>query len=255
MINAQSGSGNGSTRYGRVEIRAKMPTGDWIWPALWMLPVNNTYGPWPASGEIDIVEARGNSIEYTDHGSNFVQGALNWGPTPALNSVQKSLSWWSNKRVPFSADFHTYALEWTSSFIRIYVDTRLTPLLEYKFKKPFFETGDYPATVINETTGAVQNLQDPWTDPATGQPKESAKGSYAAPFDQEFYLIMNVAVGGTNGFFPDGQGNKPWFNGDKNAMRSFAEAQSQWYPTWPQNLDDRAMVVDYVKMWRHCDGD
>lgn len=92
----------------------------------------------------------------------------------------------------------------------------------------------------------------------------------------EFYLIMNVAVGGTNGFFPDGQGNKPWFNGDKSesslhhasfhlgtyflilsldAMRSFAEAQSQWYPTWPQNLDDRAMVVDYVKMWRHCDGD
>lgn len=88
----------------------------------------------------------------------------------------------------------------------------------------------------------------------------------------EFYLIMNVAVGGTNGFFPDGQGNKPWFNGDKSkyslhaslihslilsldAMRTFAEAQSQWYPTWPQNVDDRAMVVDYVKMWRHCDGD
>lgn len=40
-----------------------------------------------------------------------------------------------------------------------------------------------------------------------------------------------------------------------DAMRSFAEAQSQWYPSWPQNLDDRAMVVDYVKMWRHCDGD
>lgn len=39
-----------------------------------------------------------------------------------------------------------------------------------------------------------------------------------------------------------------------DAMRTFAEAQSQWYPTWPQNLDDRAMAIDYVKMWKHCDG-
>jgi len=254
MINAKSGSGNASTRYGRVEIRAKMPTGDWLWPALWMLPVNNTYGPWPASGEIDIVESRGNGIEYTNHGSNYVQGALNWGPIPALNSVQKSLSWWSNKRTPFSNDFHTYVLEWTTNFIRIYVDTRLTPLLEYKFAKPFFETGDYPATVINATTGAAESLKDPWADPETGLPIESAKGAWAAPFDQEFYLIMNVAVGGTNGWFPDGQGNKPWLNQDTHAMRSFAEAKEQWYPTWPENLDDRAMAIDYVKMWKHCDG-
>ncbi|KIK58092.1 glycoside hydrolase family 16 protein [Collybiopsis luxurians FD-317 M1] len=254
VINAQSGSGNGSTKYGRVEIRAKMPTGDWIWPALWMLPVNNTYGAWPRSGEIDLVESRGNGISYTAHGANYVQGALNWGPTPELNSVSKSYSWWSDKRVPFSRDFHTYVLEWTTSFIRIYVDTRLHTLLEYQFNEPFFEKGDYPDTIVNGTNGQVQTLQDPWVDPATGQPKESAKNRWSAPFDQEFYLIMNVAVGGLNGWFPDGQGNKPWFNGGQNAMRSFANAQSQWYPTWPQNLDDRAMAVDYVKMWRHCDG-
>lgn len=51
-------------RYGRVEISAKLPRGDWLWPALWMLPVNDTYGPWPRSGEIDIMEARGNGPEY-----------------------------------------------------------------------------------------------------------------------------------------------------------------------------------------------
>ncbi len=50
-------------QFGRVEIRARMPRGDWLWPALWMMPVNETYGPWPASGEIDIIEARGNSPE------------------------------------------------------------------------------------------------------------------------------------------------------------------------------------------------
>ena len=47
--------------YGRVEARAKMPAGDWIWPAIWMMPVREVYGNWPTSGEIDIVESRGNA--------------------------------------------------------------------------------------------------------------------------------------------------------------------------------------------------
>ena len=54
-----------SIQYGRVEVKAKLPRGDWIWPSIWMLPVNETYGPWPMSGEIDIMSARGNSAEYT----------------------------------------------------------------------------------------------------------------------------------------------------------------------------------------------
>lgn len=49
-----------SFKYGRVQIRAKLPKGDWIWPAIWMLPKDNAYGQWPASGEIDIMESRGN---------------------------------------------------------------------------------------------------------------------------------------------------------------------------------------------------
>lgn len=49
-----------SAKYGRVVIRAKMPKGDWIWPAIWMLPKHAEYGSWPSSGEIDIVESRGN---------------------------------------------------------------------------------------------------------------------------------------------------------------------------------------------------
>lgn len=47
-------------RYGRVEFKAKLPVGDWLWPALWLLPARQEYGNWPASGEIDVMESRGN---------------------------------------------------------------------------------------------------------------------------------------------------------------------------------------------------
>jgi beta-glucanase (GH16 family) len=61
-INTKMGA---SIRYGRVEVTAKLPKGDWLWPAIWMLPVSNVYGEWPASGEIDIVESRGNNYTYS----------------------------------------------------------------------------------------------------------------------------------------------------------------------------------------------
>jgi hypothetical protein len=76
-----------------------------------------------------------------------------------------------------------------------------------------------------------------------------------------FYLILDVAVGGTNGWFPDGAGNKPWLNGAlgmflllgssptvvrclsmyADAMQTFAQAEDKWYKTWPSSEEDRAM--------------
>ena len=47
-------SGTAGIKYGKVEVKAKNPRGDWLWPAIWMLPVDNMYGPWPLSGEIDV---------------------------------------------------------------------------------------------------------------------------------------------------------------------------------------------------------
>ncbi|EKM82304.1 hypothetical protein AGABI1DRAFT_124786 [Agaricus bisporus var. burnettii JB137-S8] len=233
--------GKSSIRYGRVEIKAKMPTGDWLWPAIWMLPKDEVYGPWPLSGEIDILESRGNNIRYTARGSNYVQGSLNWGPTQILNGVSKSYSWWQERRKSFGSEFRTYALEWTDKWLRIYVDNRLHTLLDIKFDKPFFERGEFPEVIFDGPNPVA--LKNPWIN-----------GTNVTPFDQEFYLILNVAVGGTNGWFPDVQGDKPWLDASQNAMRDFALAQSQWYPTWPTNVEDRAMVVDYVKMWKHCDG-
>ncbi|KAJ7848509.1 glycoside hydrolase family 16 protein [Mycena olivaceomarginata] len=182
-----------------------------LWPAIWLLPVNSTYGSWPRSGEIDMVESRGNGIRYTNRGSNYVQGALNWGPNPALNAVEKTYSWWTDRRVPFTAGWHTYTLEWTESWLRISVDSRLHTLLG-----------------VNGT------------------------GGNAAPFDQDFYLIMNVAVGGTNGWFPDGQGDKPWLNHAGNPMVDFIKNKAQWLPTWPEDPKERGLGVDYVRMWKHC---
>jgi len=216
-----------------------MPNGDWLWPALWMLPTENVYGPWPLSGEIDIVESRGNGIEYTGRGSNFVQGSLNWGPTTYLDGVSKSYSWWTEKRTSFASGFHTYVLEWTQDFLRIYVDTRLHTLLDFRFNQPFFKRGDFPQIIFNGS--GLAPLPNPWIN-----------GSYSTPFDQEFYLIMNVGVGSTNGWFPDGQGKKPWLNQAQNPVRDFITAIDQWYPTWPTTVEDRAMIVDYVKMWKHC---
>mmetsp|Transcript_9153 Transcript_9153/g.1364 ORF Transcript_9153/g.1364 Transcript_9153/m.1364 type:complete len:98 (+) Transcript_9153:370-663(+) len=68
-----------SFKYGRVEVNAKLPKGDWLWPAIWMLPTSNAYGGWPASGEIDIVESRGN-VGYPAGGPESIGSTLHFGP-------------------------------------------------------------------------------------------------------------------------------------------------------------------------------
>jgi beta-glucanase (GH16 family) len=203
-----------------------------------MLPTVNTYGPWPVSGEIDIVEARGNAISYPRQGSNVVRGSLNWGPLTWINKVSLTYGWWSMRRASYGSEFHTYTLEWTDKFLRIYVDTRLHHMMDIRFNIPFFQRGQFPPVVQNGSDYIA--LKNPW-----------ANGTMAAPFDHKFYLILNVAVGGTNGWFPDGAGDKPWLDGSSTAMRDFAMSRDKWYPTWSNN-DDRAMIVDYVKMWEVC---
>ena len=61
-----------------------MPRGDWIWPAIWMLPKNAEYGNWPSSGEIDIVESRGNAN--CANGLNSFGSTLHWGPDWATDA-------------------------------------------------------------------------------------------------------------------------------------------------------------------------
>lgn len=221
-----------SIRYGRVEVVAQLPAGDWLWPAIWLLPVNDTYGPWPASGEIDIMEARGNNYTFPQGGDNIVSSTLHWGPDPDTDA------WWQNNvkrqalHTTWSAGFHTFGLEWSEKYIFSYIDTRLLQVLYTQFDAPFWQRGSFPVSSANGT-----RLVDPW----------SQTGRDSTPFDQDFYLILNVAVGGTNGWFEDGVSGKPWVDASPTARRDFWNARDQWYPTWK---DSGRMIVKSVKMWQ-----
>jgi beta-glucanase (GH16 family) len=70
--------GKKSIRYGKIEVVAKLPRGDWLWPAIWMMPENSTYGEWPKSGEIDIMESRGNTPGYSAGGRDVYTSTLHW---------------------------------------------------------------------------------------------------------------------------------------------------------------------------------
>jgi beta-glucanase (GH16 family) len=217
-------------RYGRIEVIAQMPKGDWLWPAIWLLPADYTYGPWPRSGEIDIVESRGNDVGYKLGGNNVVSSALHWGPTPTTDG------WWRTtvKRLAFhtsySEDFHTFGLEWTDKYIFTYVDNRLLQVMYINFDQPFWHKGQFPLTENNGT-----KLEDPWG--STGRPE--------TPFDQDFYLIISLGVGGTNGWFLDGQGGKPWVDRSPNAKLDFWNAREKWYPTWQERGE---LIVKRVKV-------
>ncbi|KAF2770435.1 glycoside hydrolase family 16 protein [Teratosphaeria nubilosa] len=224
-----------SIKFGRVEVEAKLPAGDWLWPAIWMLPVNNTYGPWPASGEIDIMESRGNNYTYPQGGDNIVSSTLHWGPDSDNDG------WWQNNvkrealHTTYAAQFHTYGLEWNEKYLFTYIDSRLLQVVYVNFNKPFWQKGDFPAADTNGT-----RLVDPWNT-----------GRDSTPFDQDFYLILNVAVGGTNGWFDDGVAGKPWVDASPTAKKEFWEARDQWYPTWQKN-DQGQMQIKSVKMWQQA---
>ncbi|KAK9366564.1 concanavalin A-like lectin/glucanase domain-containing protein [Lipomyces kononenkoae] len=223
-------------RYGKVEVTAKLPQGDWLWPAIWMMPTDSVYGPWPASGEIDICESRGNDHTYPPGGNNVMSSTLHWGPTMELDRYFKTHTALTLTHSTFADGFHTYGLEWSEKYIMTYLDGRLRQVVYHKFGTPFWPYGNFPSTYDNGST-----VSDPW--PAN---------DVQAPFDQDFYLILNVAVGGTNGWFPDNEGNKPWNNGDRQtAMNSFWNARSQWEPTWG-DATSRAMIVDSVKIYTMC---
>ncbi|KAI6854494.1 hypothetical protein D0864_15846 [Hortaea werneckii] len=219
-----------SIKYGRVEVEAKLPAGDWLWPAIWMLPVNNTYGPWPASGEIDLMESRGNNYTYPQGGDNIVSSTLHWGPDPNNDA------WWKNNvkrqalHTTYAKGFHIYGLEWTPKYLFTFIDTRLLQVTYVNFNKPFWDKADFPPSDANGT-----RIVDPW----------SQTGRDSTPFDQDFYLIINVAVGGTNGWFEDGVNGKPWVDASPTAPRDFWNARDQWHPTWE---DNGVMQIKSVKI-------
>ncbi|MBT8068204.1 MAG: glycoside hydrolase family 16 protein [Gammaproteobacteria bacterium] len=144
-------------RYGRIEARMRLPGGQGLWPAFWLLPQDNAYGTWAASGEIDVMEA----VNLGGSGGNSVVGTLHYGGQWPNNVFTGN-----DYVVPSSAtdEFHTYALEWDVDQMRWYVD------------------------------GVLYGMQNSWYTSAAAFP---------APFDQRFYILFNVAVGGNFPGAPD----------------------------------------------------
>ena len=103
----------GDWTFGRFEIRAKLPDGQGIWPAIWMMPTNSPYGSWAAGGEIDIVESRGNKITET-------VGALHFGGKWPGNVHLDHTYKFPGKNA--AEDFHVYAVEWNAETISWFVD-------------------------------------------------------------------------------------------------------------------------------------
>ena len=172
-------------RYGRAEIRAKVADGQGMWPAIWMLPTDYVYGGWPSSGEIDIFESFNPSPANTE-----VAGTLHYGlkwPQWKLTGASFELD-----QSP-AQDFHVYAVEWEADEIRWYVD------------------GEHYQTQRSE--GWYNYI---WQGQQTGFGVANPR----APFDENFHMILNMAVGGDPVGAPE--------------------------TNWPE---DREMLVDYVRLY------
>lgn len=135
----------GDWKYGRIEVKAKIPAGTGMWPAIWMLPTKWEYGGWPQSGEIDIMENVG-------YWPDSVFGTVHTGKYNGMLGTQKSKA---TVRKDLSKAFHVYAIEWTAEDITFFVDKEVYNVFK------------------NDGTGVA-----------------------AWPFDKEFHLLLNIAVGG-----------------------------------------------------------
>ena len=151
--------GKAAWRYGKVEVRARLPQGQGTWPAIWMLPKDEAYGGWAASGEIDVLEAvnLGVPCKACPTGrEDTILGTLHFGDRWPKN-VHKG----EEVHAPEVLDgFHTFAIEWEPQRITWQIDGR---------------------------TYATREASEWWS---------AGSKAPGAPFDREFYLILNLAIGG-----------------------------------------------------------
>lgn len=223
-----------SFKYGTVEIKAKLPAGDWLKPSIKLLPRDDVYGNWPRSGEMDFIEARGNRKlmkNKKNHGINQITSTLHFGPKHDVNGWEHAHFKKSNSK-GFNEKFHVYKLDWNENGIKFFIDNKEYGNITIEGEDNFWKIGEFRNW---------KNEKNPW-----------AKGTSMAPFDQEFYIVIGLAVGGVSGYFPDNFENdphpKPWPNRSQNAPLQFWQAKDQWYETWTSSPDSADFQIDYVKV-------
>ncbi len=127
--------GKADWKYGKIEIRAQLPEGQGIWPAIWMLPTEEIYGGWPKSGEIDIMELVG-------HEPHKVHGTVHYGEDWPNNKFLGQA--YTLREGNFSDDFHVFTIEWERNEIRFFVDEneffKVTPDRISPYNYPFNQT-------------------------------------------------------------------------------------------------------------------
>lgn len=181
-----STKGLGDFKYGRFEMRAKLPFGQGSHPAFWMLPTDDVYGGWPNSGEIDILEAVNlKTIDEEGVTESKVIGTLHYGKDSPKNS-KSGKEYTLPDGVNPADDFHTYAIEWQEGEMRWYVDGYL------------YQTQMASQVRYNSKDQAVGLSHRGWFteyyDIISGELETHWD---ASPYDQEFHMLLNLAVGGT----------------------------------------------------------
>jgi beta-glucanase (GH16 family) len=104
--------------FGRIDIRAKLPFGQGIWPALWMLGANIDQIKWPACGEIDI-------MEYLGHDTKTTYGTIHWGDQGSSSSKNTQGVYKLTGTKTFADEFHVFSLDWEKDKLSILVDDKV----------------------------------------------------------------------------------------------------------------------------------
>ncbi|XP_054266023.1 uncharacterized protein LOC128988606 isoform X2 [Macrosteles quadrilineatus] len=213
-----------SFRYGIVEIRAKLPLGDWLVPELWLEPRNHFYGPGYTSGRIRIAMHRGNS-DFKCRGEDFGSHRLESGVMMGSQNVQKrSLT----TKLPenWHDHFHNYTLVWSPDSISFKIDN--------EDAQELLPAGRRLCEVIGFKTDECLT----WS-----------AGSRIAPFDKDFYISLGLSVGNARDF-PDDCTNKgwpkPWKNTDPKAMLKLWQDRENWKATWTE--ENSSLIIDHIRV-------
>ena len=272
-------SGRVSTRntfhftYGRLEARIRLPRGDWLWPAFWLMPLSDDFGPWPNSGEIDLMEGKGNAPGYVvgdrENGRDVFVSSLHyagnpWWHTQATAKASELLACGDQTKCDFSDEFFTVGFYWTDRRMYSYVllNDNKEHILWDANAAAGFGPDDVPLGSRAPPFGRTRDQYE--RTPVSGA------GPYVnttftvdknAPFDRPFYIIFNLAVGGVQNGCPDPNywGEHAIWCTQRDASRPevaastvFWEARDKWLPTWEgaRAAEREAFTIDWVKVWQ-----